>query len=106
VIDKVAATVFGVTALAACSVQQAPTAADPGPPPAPGSATNKCDNSNIQQFVGKQRSPELEKQMLSVSGAAFVRWAEFGTMVTMEYRADRLTVFLDANNRVDRISCS
>ena len=104
--DKLAATVFGVTALAACSVQQAPTAADPGPPPPPGSTANKCDRTNIQQFVGKQRSAELEKQMLSVSGAAFVRWAEFGTMVTMEYRADRLTVFLDANNRVERISCS
>ena len=105
-IDKVAATLFGVSALAACAVQQAPTAADPGPPPPPGSTMNKCDNSNIQQFVGKQRSPELEKQMLSVSGAAFVRWAEFGTMVTMEYRSDRLTVFLDADNRVERISCS
>jgi hypothetical protein len=106
VIDKLTATAFGVTALAACAVQQPPTAVDPGPPPPPGSTANKCDNSNIQQFVGKQRSPELERQMLSVSRAAFVRWAEFGTMVTMEYRSDRLTVFLDANNRVERISCS
>ena len=105
-IDKVSGLMFGVTALAACSVQQAPTAADPGPPPSPGSTMNKCDNSNIQQFVGKQRSAELEQEMLRVSGAAFVRWAPFGTMVTMEYRSDRLTVFLDANNRVDRISCS
>jgi hypothetical protein len=44
--------------------------------------------------------------MLQVSGAAVVRWAPFGSAVTMEYRFDRLTVFLDANNRVERISCS
>jgi hypothetical protein len=106
VIDKVASLIFGVAALGACAVQQAPTAADPGPPPPPGSTMNKCDNSNIQQFVGKQRSSELEQEMLRVSGAAFVRWAPFGTMVTMEYRSDRLTVFLDSSNRVERISCS
>jgi len=67
---------------------------------------HKCDPANIQQFVGQQRSADLERRMLQVSGAALVRWAPFGTAVTMEYRFDRLTVFLDANNRVERISCS
>jgi len=96
----------GALSLAACSTQ-------PAPPP-PGDTTpvhgvtpgHTCNNSNIQQFVGRQRSPDLEAEMLRVSNAAFVRWAPFGTMVTMEYRSDRLTVFLDANDRIVRISCS
>lgn len=94
--------------LAACSTAQAPAARPPADP-APSEATapmHKCDPTNIQQFVGKTRSDALEQQMLKVSGASTVRWAPFGTAVTMEYRSDRLTVFLDSNNRVDRISCS
>jgi hypothetical protein len=92
-------------ALAACSTQPAPPPEDTTPVHGvtPG---HTCNNSNIQQFVGRQRSADLETEMLRVSNAAFVRWAPFGAMVTMEYRADRLTVFLDSNDRVERISCS
>jgi hypothetical protein len=94
--------------LAACSTAQAPTTQPPtDSPPLHGTTPgHKCDPANIQQFVGQTRSAGLEQRMLKVSGAATVRWAPFGTAVTMEYRFDRLTVFLDANNRVDRISCS
>jgi hypothetical protein len=107
-IGRIAIAAAGNLVLAACSTQAAPA------PPPPGDTTpvhgvtpgHNCDNSNIQQFVGRQRSADLEAEMLKVSNAAFVRWAPFGTMVTMEFRADRLTVFLDANNRVERISCS
>lgn len=44
--------------------------------------------------------------MLRVSGAKTVRWVPQGTAVTMEFRSDRLTVFLDAHNKVERLSCS
>ena len=94
--------------LAACSTAQAPDS-DPAAdsPPVHGTTPGrKCDPTNIQQFVGQTRSADLERRMLQVSGAATVRWAPFGTAVTMEYRFDRLTVFLDAKNRVDRIGCS
>jgi hypothetical protein len=94
--------------LAACSTAQAPAPLPPADPPAVEGAApvHKCDPANIQQFVGKTRSAALEQDMLKVSGASTVRWAPFGSAVTMEYRSDRLTVFLNANNRVDRISCS
>ena len=85
--------------LAACATQAAPAAQDPV-------AMHKCDSTNIQQFVGQERSAELEQKMLQVSGASLVRWAPFGTAVTMEFRADRLTAFLDESNRINRISCS
>lgn len=85
--------------LTACATQAAPPAQDPAAP-------HKCDPANIQQFVGQQRSSELERRMLAVSGASLVRWAPFGTAVTMEFSPDRLTAFLDENNRINRISCS
>ena len=65
-----------------------------------------CDDSGIQDFVGRQRSPELEAEMLRVSGAAIVRWVPQGTMITMDFRPYRLTAWLSASNRVERISCS
>jgi hypothetical protein len=92
----------------ACSTAQAPASQPPADsPPLHGTTPgHKCDPANIQQFVGKQKSNALEQEMLRASGAAIVRWVPPGTAVTMEFRFDRLTVFLDSSNRVERISCS
>jgi hypothetical protein len=65
-----------------------------------------CNSANLQQFVGQAESADLESRMLQVSGAATVRWVPPGTAVTMEFRSDRLTAFLDAQNKVERLSCS
>lgn len=78
----------------------------PPPPPHGAPPGYVCDGSNIQQFVGREASSALAAEMLRVSGARTIRWVQPGMMVTMEFRADRLTVFLDSNNRVERISCS
>jgi len=43
--------------------------------------------------------------MLRASGATKIRWVPKGTMVTMDYREDRLTVYLDAARRIERASC-
>ena len=43
--------------------------------------------------------------MLRESGARALRWVPKGMMVTMDYRGDRLTVHLDAANRVERANC-
>ena len=94
--------------MSACSTAQAP-ASEPPPDTTPVHGVtpgHKCDNTNIQQFVGKQRSSDLEAEMLRLSNAAFVRWVPFGTMATMEFREDRLTAFLDASDKIERISCS
>ena len=71
-----------------------------------GTPGSTCDDSNIHQFVGRQATPELATEMQRVSGAAIVRWVAHGSMITMEFRSDRLTVYLDAGNRVERIACS
>ena len=89
--------------LTACATAPAPHGAAPiEVPPAGGT----CSDANIQQYVGRERSAALEAEMLRASGAAIVRWVPVGTMITMEFRADRLTVYLDAANRIERIGCN
>jgi hypothetical protein len=43
--------------------------------------------------------------MMKQTGATKIRWVEKDMMVTMDYREDRLTVYLDAANRIERASC-
>ena len=77
------------------------------PVPARGSTEGRtCDGSNLQDFVGRERTPEVEAQILEASGAATIRWVPQGMMVTMEFRPDRVTAYLDAQDRIERISCS
>ncbi len=67
---------------------------------------HSCDSSDIQQFVGREATQQVGSEMLRVSGAAKLRWVPQGSAVTMEFRSDRLTVFLTSDNHVERISCS
>jgi len=84
-------------ALAACATVPAdPVAAQPG---------GTCRNEALASFVGQPATQALGTQMLSASGARALRWVAKGMMVTMEFREDRLTVYLDAANRVERASC-
>jgi hypothetical protein len=34
-----------------------------------------------------------------------LRWIPEGTVVTMEYREDRINIYLDGTNRIKEISC-
>jgi hypothetical protein len=65
-----------------------------------------CIDADIQQFAGRQATAELGAEMMRVSRAGTLRWVPHGSVITMEYRSDRLTVFLDATNRIERLSCS
>ena len=96
---------LSLLALAGCAKATPPPAVDPVPihGVTPG---HTCSSTNLEQFVGQAESADLESRMLQVSGAAAVRWVPQGTAVTMEFRSDRLTVFLDAQNKVERLSCS
>ena len=89
--------------LSACATAAAPPADQP---PVYGQTPGYvCSKDNLQQFVGKTKSAALEEQMLRVSGAKLVRWVPPGTAISMVFRADRLTVHLDDQNRVTRLSC-
>lgn len=65
-----------------------------------------CKRDSLSSFVGQLATPELGARLLAATGARAIRWVSKGTMVTMDYREDRLTVYLDGGNRVERASCT
>ena len=90
-----------VLAMSACATNPP---ADAAPPVHGGTGT--CDPTNIQQFVGQEATAETQERMKQVSGASIIRIVPPGTVITMEYSPERLTVYTDANNRVEKLSCS
>jgi hypothetical protein len=64
-----------------------------------------CDAAPAQGLVGHEATSALGAEALRLSGARMMRWLPEGTIVTMEYRADRLNVHLDRRNMVARITC-
>ena len=70
-----------------------------------GSAVEACLPAALGQFTGQTATSELGARMLRLTGKTALRWVQPGMMVTMDYREDRLTVYLDAANKVERASC-
>lgn len=68
-------------------------------------AGGACSNDSLQQFVGQPATADLGAQLLAASGARTLQWVAAGTMVTMEFRPDRVRAYLDEQNRVQRVSC-
>ena len=87
-------------ALAACVTAPAGPAG-----PAATAPAGTCRNDALASFVGQPATAALGAKMLAASGARDLRWVAKGMMVTMDFRDDRLTVHLDAANRVERARC-
>jgi hypothetical protein len=66
---------------------------------------HKCELAGTAQFVGRQGTSEAGAAIKRVSHAAVLRWAPPGVMLTMDYREDRVTVWLDAANKITQIKC-
>jgi hypothetical protein len=64
-----------------------------------------CHALPAQKLVGSPKSRAAGAEALRLSGARTLRWLAAGTIVTMEYRADRLNIHLDERNRISRINC-
>jgi hypothetical protein len=64
-----------------------------------------CKDEGLSSFVGQDATEATGSELLKQSGANALRWVPKGSMVTMEFRADRVTVYLDANNKIERVSC-
>lgn len=67
--------------------------------------TAECRNDALPGFIGRTATSELGAEMLKASGARTLRWVAPGMAVTMDYRADRLTVSYDVENKVITASC-
>ena len=89
-------------ALAALALVLAGCATAAPPPPLGG----RCNAAHLGELVGRPGNAVLGAEALRRSGARRLRWLRPGQMVTMEYRADRLNVHLDAKGQVESFACS
>ncbi|WP_265570604.1 I78 family peptidase inhibitor [Sphingomicrobium nitratireducens] len=64
-----------------------------------------CDPAGLDRFAGQPATSALGAEMIATTGAGAFRWVPHDSAITMEFRPDRLTVFLDAANRVERANC-
>ena len=88
--------ILSALALAACSTVPAEGTENVG---------GACKDEGLSSFVGQDATEATGSELLKQSGANALRWVPKGSMVTMEFRADRVTVYLDANNKIERVSC-
>ena len=64
-----------------------------------------CQTAGTAQFIGRAGTSETGAAIKRESHAAVLRWAPPGYMLTMDYRADRVTVYLDDARKVTKINC-
>lgn len=67
-------------------------------------ADGRCDAAPVQDLIGRAADTVLldaEKR----SGSGMVRVHATGDAVTMDYRADRLNLEVDAANRIIAVKC-
>jgi hypothetical protein len=92
---------FALVPLLLCACSTAPAQ-----PPVHGETPgHTCKAEGTDRFIGQTRSDSVAAQIKQVTNAAVVRWAPPGVMLTMDYRFDRVTVWLDAGNKITQIRC-
>jgi Peptidase inhibitor I78 family len=100
---------FGPVLLCACStapanaVEGGPIQATPIHGETPG---HTCQTAGTDRFIGQPGTSATGKAILGATHAAVLRWAPPGYMLTMDFRADRATVYLGPDNKITKISCS
>ena len=64
-----------------------------------------CVEGAAESYIGQTRSEQVGTAIQAATRAAVVRWAPPNVMLTMDYRADRVTIWLDKVNRITKIRC-
>ncbi|MDW5378461.1 I78 family peptidase inhibitor [Halomonas sp. HP20-15] len=93
-----------IALLTACSGAPRPATA-PEPPPLQASAPATCGADALRGHIGERLDESLREALQGTSGAQRVRIIRPGQGYTMDYRPERLNVHLDAQQRIDRLSC-
>ena len=88
--------------LAALALSACHTAPSEAPAPLP---AGSCHDETLTTFMGQDATPEIGGTLMRQSGARVLRWVPKGSMITMDFSADRLTVYLDADNKIEKLSC-
>jgi hypothetical protein len=66
---------------------------------------HKCEANGTDSFIGRTRSEATGRAIKRATKAAVLRWSPPNTMLTMDYREDRVTVWLDGNKKITKIRC-
>jgi hypothetical protein len=74
-------------------------------PPAEPESGVGCDAAAAQKLIGRERSAALGTEALRLSDARTLRWIAPGTMVTMDYREDRLNLRVDPAGKIVKVDC-
>ena len=82
-----------------------PPATPAGEAPIPERGAGTCEASKAKALVGRARSEAVGNEALRLTGATTLRWIAPGTMVTMDYREDRLNLHLGSDGKIARIAC-
>jgi hypothetical protein len=103
---------FAAALVSACAVNpsRAPPEIVEGGPPQPTpihgvTPGHKCQTSGTDKFIGQSGTRENGATILRASNAAVLRWAPPNTMLTMDFREDRVTIWLDAASKITKIRC-
>ena len=83
--------------LAGCAMDSRP---EPTPP-----TPRACVADGVQRFVGQPVTPALVEQVRRASRSTTARRITPNMRVTMEFRADRVNVWVGLKGEVERVSC-
>jgi hypothetical protein len=91
----------------ACATSSpAANAGPPQPTPIHGvTPGHKCTPQGTERFIGQSGTSQTGAAIKRVTRAAVLRWAPPGYMLTMDYREDRVTVYLGPDKKITKISC-
>jgi hypothetical protein len=87
--------------LAGCAGTGGPGPDVPRGEPLPG----ECAAEPAQSMVGQQATAEVGPRILSLTGARQLRWGPPDSVMTMDFRPDRVTVSYDRDMRIERVAC-
>jgi len=77
-----------------------------GEKPAAPPASAACNAGSLGDLVGKRASDARADMMQARSGARTLRWIAPDSAMTMDFRADRLNVYVDSKGRIERFTCA
>jgi hypothetical protein len=90
----------------ACAVLGACAATSPPGDQTPPRHSGACNAGAAQHLIGSKATAEIGAELLRLTHATALRWVPPRTAVTMDFRADRLTVSYDDDMVITRMSCT
>jgi hypothetical protein len=66
---------------------------------------HKCDATGSDRFIGQPGTRVTGAAIKRATKAAVLRWAPPGVMLTMDFREDRVTVYLGSDRKITKINC-